>query len=586
MKLGINLRNSSIFNKIMAVFIVALVPIYLINWWMSEKGAESIRTETSQSVANTTRFYLSSLEKEASRIDDFLPKYAMDEDLLEISVTGNDLTAYKRVEKIVAIQKRLDLMKYSSPYIREARAYVPLINRTILSQKFETNIDREEYTAMLQSAKLYEEPIIHWQDRLFISMQYPSNTSKDPLLIIGVELSTFQIENTLAQISRSLGGRSVLVNLDRNWQIAGSLEQEKLATFLPFVKEKQLAGIREGFETFQFGGVRYLTVFAYSDLWHSYSVTIIPEKNIMGSLEKYKSWFWWAIVIGLLVAFFFSVSLFKLIHQPLKILVQSFRLMRNNKLLPIPVKQGQDEFAYLYHAFNETVQSLNTLIRENYEQKIRNQRSELKRLQSQINPHFLYNCFFVLCRLIKSDHKEKAYQFCMHIGQYFEFITKNDADEIPLEEELLHSRTYVDMQSICYGERVLVRFEVEGLPHVLVPRLILQPVIENAYKHAFGNMRERGELWVHSGKIAGGWYCYVEDNGIRLKDEDIVRLNEQFGRTPEVTEETTGILNVHRRIQLKYGNAYGIAVNRSPLGGMRVRIKLDIGEEEQLCTVY
>ncbi|MFC5406982.1 sensor histidine kinase [Cohnella soli] len=581
MKLGYRLRNSSIFNKIMAVFVIALVPIYLINWRMSEKGAESIRTETSQSVANTTRFYLSSLDKEASRISDFLPKFAMDQSLMELGVSGNDLTAYERVEKVVAVQKQLDLMRYSSPYILEARAYVPQINRTLLSQKFETLIDKDEYSAMLQSGKLYEEPIIHWQDRLFITLQYPSNAWKNPLWVIGVELSKTQIANTLAQISQSLGGRSMLVNLDRHWQVAGSLDDKLVATLSQFVQEKQLDGVREGFDTIRYAGVRYLTVFAYSDVWHSYSVTIIPEKKIMAPLQKYRLWFWWAICIGLLVAFFFSISLFKLIHQPLKVLVQSFRQMRNNKLLPITVQRGEDEFAYLYHAFNETVQSLNTLIRENYEQKIRNQRSELKRLQSQINPHFLYNCFFVLYRLIKSDNKEKANRFCMHIGQYFEFITKNSADEIPLEEELRHSRTYVDMQSICYGERVFVRFEAETHPKALVPRLVIQPIIENAYKHAFGNMRERGELWVHSELTDDGWCCYVEDNGNRLEDETLVRLNEQFGRTPDIMEETTGILNVHRRIQLRYGDEYGLSVTRSPLGGMRVRLKLDIGEEEQ-----
>jgi two-component system sensor histidine kinase YesM len=240
------------------------------------------------------------------------------------------------------------------------------------------------------------------------------------------------------------------------------------------------------------------------------------------------------------------------------------------------IDRRQDEFGYLYQAFNDTVKSLKTLIEENYEQQIRNQRSELKRLQSQINPHFLYNCFFVLCRLIKSDtQKEKAYQFCLYIGQYFQFITRHHDDDILLEMELEHSRTYVEMQSICYGERIEVLFEVEAQP-IEVPRLILQPIIENAYKYALGNMRGTGELWVHSKLRNDAFYIYVEDNGEFITDEEIEALGKKLRYSTNQMEETTGLLNVHRRIQLRYGEEYGITVSRSELGGLQAIIKLSL----------
>jgi len=576
MKSKFMLQDSSIFKKIMAAFLAALLPLMLITWMINERGSENIRTEISGAILNTTRFYMDSLDKEADRISRYLPNYVMDRDLMEIATTGTAMSYYDRAKMVLDIQRRLDLMKNSSPFIREARAYVPLIDRTILSLNFETAMDQQEYKAMQQSAKKYEEPFIYWKDRLFITMQYPSSFAKNPIYLVGVELSTNKIRETLEQIGSSRGGQTVLMNLDRGWEISGAHDPKLLTEMRAYAKEIQRSNAQEGYVTLHVDGERYLTVYKYSELWHSYSITSIPEANVLGPLQKYRLLFWGACALAVCIVFFFSYFLLRLIYRPLMKLVQSFRRVQQNRLEPIPIDRGQDEFGYLYQAFNDTVQSLKTLIEENYEQQIRNQRSELKRLQSQINPHFLYNCFFVLCRLIKSEHqKEKAYQFCLHIGQYFQFITRNDEDDIPLELEVNHSRTYVDMQSICYGERIQVTFEGE-VPNTLVPRLILQPIIENAYKHALGNMVQQGELWVHMERSGKDFTLYVEDNGKGITDEAIEQLNLRLRQSSNRMEETTGLINVHRRIQLRYGAEYGITTSRSELGGLQVKINLSV----------
>ncbi|MFD0698052.1 sensor histidine kinase [Paenibacillus sp. GCM10027628] len=572
MKRFFRLKDSSIFKKIMAAFMAVMLPLMAITWQINEKGSESIRKEISQSTLNTTRYYLDSLEKEADRIVRYLPKYVTDDDLIELAATGNDLSYYERAQKILEIQKRLVLMKDSSPFIQEARAYVPSIGRTLMSVKYDTTIDREEYAALQPKNKPYTEPFIYWNDRLFISMQYPANTRREPLFVIGIELSARQIQETMAQIGNTLGGKSILLNIDRGWHIQSDNDPALLETASAIIKGIQTEGKKEGYQTVKYGGKSYLAVYKYSLLWNSYSISLIPEANVLGPIQTYRVWFWWACGLAVVVSLFFSYFLFRLIYKPLMRLVHSFRHVQQNRLVPIAIDRGHDEFGYLYQAFNDTIRSLRSLIEENYEQQIRNQRSELKRLQSQINPHFLYNCFFVLCRLIKSERqKEKAYQFCLYIGEYFHFITRDDEDEIPLSLEVKHSRTYVDMQSVCYGDRIQARFDGD-VPELPVPRLVLQPIIENAYKHALGNMRTEGALWVHSEKNEDGFSFYVEDNGNAITDEDISRLNSRLRRSEGRIEETTGLVNVHRRIQLRYGAEYGITMARSELGGLKVRI--------------
>ncbi|MBY3624877.1 histidine kinase [Acinetobacter sp. CUI P1] len=574
MKIRFLIKDSSIFQKIMAAFLAALFPLMAITWLINEKGSDNIRSEISESILNTTRFYLDSLDKEADRISRYLPNYVMDKDLMEIATTGNYMSYYDRAQKILDIQRRLELMKNSSPFIQEARAYIPLIDRTILSNKFETSMNKQEYASMQQNKRLYEEPFIYWNDRLFISMQYPINTVKNPIYIVAVELSTTKIRETLSQIGSSRGGQSVLLNLERGWEIESDMDPELLEQMKSFAADKRELQKDEGYETIMYNGKRFLTVYKYSSLWNSYSIMCIPEETILGSLEIYRTLFWWACALAVGIVVFFSYFLLRFIYRPLMKLVHSFRRVQQNRLEPIVIDRGADEFGYLYQAFNNTIRSLKTLIEENYEQQIRNQRSELKRLQSQINPHFLYNCFFVLCRLIKSENqKEKAYQFCLYIGQYFQFITRDDEDDIPLGLEVNHSRTYVDMQTICYGDRIQVKFEGD-VPDLFVPRLILQPIIENAYKHALGNMIQQGELWVHCERVGDVFSIYVEDNGRSISDAEIAQLQKRLRQSTTRMEETTGIINVHRRIQLRYGEEYGITVSRSALGGLQVRINL------------
>jgi len=258
MKIRFLIKDSSIFQKIMAAFLAALFPLMAITWLINEKGSDNIRSEISESILNTTRFYLDSLDKEADRISRYLPNYVMDKDLMEIATTGNYMSYYDRAQKILDIQRRLELMKNSSPFIQEARAYIPLIDRTILSNKFETSMNKQEYASMQQNKRLYEEPFIYWNDRLFISMQYPINTVKNPIYIVAVELSTTKIRETLSQIGSSRGGQSVLLNLERGWEIESDMDPELLEQMKSFAADKRELQKDEGYETIMYNGKRFL----------------------------------------------------------------------------------------------------------------------------------------------------------------------------------------------------------------------------------------------------------------------------------------------------------------------------------------
>ena len=108
------------------------------------------------------------------------------------------------------------------------------------------------------------------------------------------------------------------------------------------------------------------------------------------------------------------------------------------------------------------VSKLNVLVKEVYEQKIRSQRAELKQLQSQVNPHFLYNSYFVLYRLAKIPDVDNVLRMARHLGEYFRFITRSRSDEVTLEEELKHTLAYIQIQMYRFDQRVETYCEEQG----------------------------------------------------------------------------------------------------------------------------
>ncbi|MBJ8192384.1 sensor histidine kinase, partial [Bacillus cereus] len=107
----------------------------------------------------------------------------------------------------------------------------------------------------------YEEPFIYWKERLFITMQYPSSFARNPIYLVGVELSTNKIRETLEQIGSSRGGQTVLMNLDRGWEISGAHDPKLLAEMRAYAKELERSNVQEGYVTLHVDGERYLTVY-------------------------------------------------------------------------------------------------------------------------------------------------------------------------------------------------------------------------------------------------------------------------------------------------------------------------------------
>ncbi len=233
------------------------------------------------------------------------------------------------------------------------------------------------------------------------------------------------------------------------------------------------------------------------------------------------------------------------------------------------------DFQYIYDGFNYMTSSVSGYIEENYRQKVMRTESEFKALQAQINPHFLYNCFANIRSFCKMGDIESVALMTENLSKLFLYITRNAAPIVPLCNEAENLQNYLQIQQMRFGDRVLV--EVQELPEefrdVPIPKLCLQPIAENAYKYAFADKDSGGIFRVGYAVSGNELFITLEDNG-DISDRQITEI----ARSLTDAAETSGLVNVSRRLQ-HYADGYGrVEVTRSRLGGLCVTLRLNIGK--------
>ena len=233
------------------------------------------------------------------------------------------------------------------------------------------------------------------------------------------------------------------------------------------------------------------------------------------------------------------------------------------------------DFQYIYDGFNYMTSSVSGYIEENYRQKVMRTESEFKALQAQINPHFLYNCFANIRSFCKMGDIESVALMTENLSKLFLYITRNAAPIVPLCNEAENLQNYLQIQQMRFGDRVLV--EVQELPEefrdVPIPKLCLQPIAENAYKYAFADKDSGGIFRVGYAVSGNELSITLEDNG-DVSDRQIAEI----ARSLTDAAETSGIVNVSRRLR-HYADGYGrVEVTRSRLGGLCVTLRLNIGK--------
>lgn len=534
----------------------------------------------SRATVTQLNYFLEDLDREIEWME--IQQFDLLEDsvLSKLAFTWSKMSIVERREKLNYLLHRLTTFKNSSVYIKDINVHIYSISKTVSATNSVVDLDEQAYTELINNVSLNHDRLYYSGDALhLIASKYGGGKGDLPNYVVQIELDPEKLKESLQQLSVYEDSGSFLISRSSAFTVLSNDESTKVVdSYLNEEKE-----VRDSVSVLSIDQEKFHMDKAYSNKLKLTLVSYLPEETVKRPLSFFYKWAWLFAIASLIAIIVFSYSTYRFIHKPLLLLVQSFRRMEAGELDRPIDHDKKDEFGYLYTRFNHMLTKLKSLIDQDYRQKLMMQKSELKQLQSQINPHFLYNSFFILNSLAKVGDVERIELFTNMLGEYFRFITRNGEDLVLLSEEIKHSRMYTDIQELRFSRRIRVQFD--DLPiemeSINVPRLIVQPIIENAYEHSLEKMSEQGLLSITFENVQDTIHIIVEDNGDQLSDEQLFKLQHRLQHNSE-ENEMTGIINIHRRLLLTYGESSGLTLERSELKGLKVRICIQMNNDTQL----
>lgn len=265
------------------------------------------------------------------------------------------------------------------------------------------------------------------------------------------------------------------------------------------------------------------------------------------------------ITVGLvIVALFFSRLISGSITRPIQQLRDSMARVQEGdfNVANIP-ENSENEIGSLTQSFNVMTHRIQELMEQNVRDQEEKRKSELKALQSQINPHFLYNTLDSIIWMAEGKKNEEVVLMTASLARLLRQSISNEDEVVPIAQEIEYARGYLTIQKMRYKDKMEFQIDVDSsICHINLIKLVLQPVIENAIYHGLKYKESRGLLQIKGFMKDGNAVLQVIDNGVGMNEETLAHIYDKH--KVNYQSNGVGIYNVQKRLQLYYGNNYGI----------------------------
>lgn len=256
-----------------------------------------------------------------------------------------------------------------------------------------------------------------------------------------------------------------------------------------------------------------------------------------------------------------SLRLVNSITRPIGELLSVTNRISQGDFLARAAGAGTKELDSLSHSVNDMARSLEQLVKKIKEDERKMRRTELRLLQEQINPHFLYNTLDTIVWLIEGSMAKEAEEMVVSLSDFFRLVLNHGKEYNRIRDEERHVRSYLQIQQVRYRDILDYRIAID--PDILdyeILKMTLQPLVENALYHGIKYKRAKGLIEITGHTSEDGIRLCVSDNGVGMDEELLGRIREEINRPCKDTETGFGLANVNERIKMNFGAQYGLTI--------------------------
>ena len=533
------------------------------------------------------RFWQEKLDQEISTLLMEQSSLVDDRNIINLHMLWDNYSIYEQTEMIKSVSQRLLNVKVLHEIASSVGVYFPEKHIVISADAPIYG----EYTA--DEYYNYKQITLQEDGNIYLTVYFPLKLRDDdssalPHYYIRASITPYDMQYTLADmLGKDEGvlflvdnGGSVISGSEKNFKDAVRQYpvMEQIYEKIGADEEKNiLYASDDGFATGR--------ELEEADIWliYCYPDTVVEEplrffSVLLGCLAL--------LTLLLLAAYAFYAG--KVFARPLNRILKAMEGDHEKKDFLITEKQeDKDELFFIYRRYNEMVIRTERLIRENLESKYMLHVAQLKQLQYQIQPHFLYNSLFLIYRMAQMEENDTIAEYAEHLGKYYQYITRSGEEQVYIGQEIDHIKNYLAIQETRFGERIKVWLgEIpEGMKKVKIIPLILQPLVENAFEHGIKNMVRGGEIHIDMAVREGFFFFSVKDNGPGITKEEEERIEKQMedGRGRK-SEKIHALSNTDMRLKLHYGASSGIIFYNRQEGGFCVTAKINLREKQEHTT--
>lgn len=577
--------GKSITVRLMVIFLCtwAVVSILMvIAFGMSQR---ELTKKIMEGQRERVRYYAAIVNADLSRITDLLRSMCVDDDVAAFFRTRDENFNYEDYEAFTDSYEKLKSYRNSSMYIDDVFLALPQTNELLRATRGVVSIPEGYGEAISRCVTETDEVFFAVNDNMIYLSRGFSNT------VVGIEVSVRHIRSMLNALNPGYFDCFLVNRNSRELLGKHQVTPEGQAVYRAIMRAKiQGKEQAEGSDPRMIcdeAGQRYLYDCVETPGNHFQLYLFAHEEKVYADLYIFRSIWVFLTVMMVVIPIFIGYLFSRTLSRPMKKLVTAMKAAEEQVWTYRLQENESAEFSYVFRQYNNMVQRMETLIQEVYEKQVQVEQAKRRQLQAQINPHFLYNSFYMGYRMARSGESEKVANLCMYLGDYFKVMTYASDNPIPLEQEIKFVDTYLRLNKMRFEDKLgyELRVDTDGRDILILP-LLLQPLVENAIRHGVERVQKPCKILVKVTRRQGMAVCSVTDDCGTVTPQSCERMRELIRQT-EIPTESFGLWNIEQRL-LTLGEEDGLHFELRENGDFQVwfQFKARSGKEERLNVQY